>query len=536
MLTEICCTAFGDTTPVHFYEGLNIIQGLESNSIGKTSMLKVIDFAFGGTHYTSTSKDIFDNVGHHDVCFRFSFDHVDYFFKRNTKNPNTISYCNEKYETLNEKKVVEFNTFLKRNYQLDNLDLSFREVVSLFSRVWNKANKEVNRPLYLHSNQSVQDSILNLIKLFDHYEPISSLQKDNKYIDNKAKALKSAANFHIISYPTTKGQYSKNEIRIKEIDDTVVQLVKQFNIDFQNDKLNVTNMSEQLLFDRNNILQQKAKLSREMLRIIKNLEHKQHVDSSAFSQLKEFFPTVNVERLAAIQGFHQKISDIMTSELKSEKAKLERRLAIFDKQLSALDKEIEQLLGTPAQASDAITRILSLLSEKDQLNNMNKYYREREDGKAKKKKNKETLHKELESITATIESQLNAKISEFSKTIEGNNNKAPTLRLEAQTYDYGVPDNTGTGKAYTDLILFDLAMLSLTQLPILIHDSFLFNNISTSTIGSFLRIYNQFVGKQIFISLDKYYTFDDELDSILLNSTRKVLTDEKLLYGKDWRN
>ena len=110
------------------------------------------------------------------------------------------------------------------------------------------------------------------------------------------------------------------------------------------------------------------------------------------------------------------------------------------------------------------------------------------------------------------------------------------LYLSEKEYKYGVEDNTGTGKAYTDLLLFDLAVLSLTKLPILIHDSFLFNNIDDPTKQSFLKLYSQFTDKQIFIALDEFLGKDnEEVNQILFSSTRLVLSGRSPLFGIDWR-
>lgn len=150
--------------------------------------------------------------------------------------------------------------------------------------------------------------------------------------------------------------------------------------------------------------------------------------------------------------------------------------------------------------------------------------------------NSKTLTQILGATTAEIQDQINKKILEYSEKIATSNSKAPTLHLTPKDYQYGVEDNTGTGKAYTDLLLFDMAVLSLTQLPILIHDSFLFNNIDDLTKQSFIRLYDNFPNKQIFISLDQFYGKDDEeINKILFNSTRLTLTGHSMLYGRDWR-
>ena len=58
-----------------FYEGLNAIVGddIASNSIGKSTMLMIIDFVFGGDDYISKNHDVVDNLGHHDFRFIFNF-------------------------------------------------------------------------------------------------------------------------------------------------------------------------------------------------------------------------------------------------------------------------------------------------------------------------------------------------------------------------------------------------------------------------------------------------------------------------------
>ena len=141
----------------------------------------------------------------------------------------------------------------------------------------------------------------------------------------------------------------------------------------------------------------------------------------------------------------------------------------------------------------------------------------------------------LEDITSEIEGEINQEIQYLSSKITSSNSKAPVLQLSSNQYTYGVQDNTGTGKAYTDLVLFDLAILALTGLPILIHDSFLFNNMDNTRKEDFLKLYNQFPDKQIFISLDEYLGDKKDIDAILFSSTRLVLSEDSPLFGKDWR-
>ena len=74
MLKEIYCPLFkeGKTlrSPILFHKGLNIILGSEqgkAGSIGKSTMLLIIDFVFGGNAYMKS--DAVQQLGEHTVYF-----------------------------------------------------------------------------------------------------------------------------------------------------------------------------------------------------------------------------------------------------------------------------------------------------------------------------------------------------------------------------------------------------------------------------------------------------------------------------------
>ena len=59
--------------------------------------------------------------------------------------------------------------------------------------------------------------------------------------------------------------------------------------------------------------------------------------------------------------------------------------------------------------------------------------------------------------------------------------------------------------------------------------------LDNTTKEDFLKLYNQFPNKQIFISLDQYLGDKKDIDAILFSSTRLVLSEDSPLFGKDWR-
>ncbi len=66
MLSEIRCDKFRMGS-IQFHKGLNVILGDDNatNSIGKSTLLMIIDFALGGDSLLKHNGDIVDELGHH---------------------------------------------------------------------------------------------------------------------------------------------------------------------------------------------------------------------------------------------------------------------------------------------------------------------------------------------------------------------------------------------------------------------------------------------------------------------------------------
>lgn len=106
-------------------------------------------------------------------------------------------------------------------------------------------------------------------------------------------------------------------------------------------------------------------------------------------------------------------------------------------------------------------------------------------------------------------------------------------KLNRKSYHYDHSSNTGTGKSYADLIEFDLAILNLTVLPFLIHDSILFKNIEDVAIDKIIELYSSFEN-QIFISIDGINKYNKDSIRILSESKVLELSKERKLFNRDW--
>jgi len=91
MLVELRSDKLRDGV-ITFHSGLNVVIGDEkaTNSIGKSSLLMVLDFVFGGNSLIEHNKDIIEELGHHEYLFRFDFNKEPHYFKRGTYTPDFI--------------------------------------------------------------------------------------------------------------------------------------------------------------------------------------------------------------------------------------------------------------------------------------------------------------------------------------------------------------------------------------------------------------------------------------------------------------
>ena len=101
------------------------------------------------------------------------------------------------------------------------------------------------------------------------------------------------------------------------------------------------------------------------------------------------------------------------------------------------------------------------------------------------------------------------------------------LLKDGKTYTFGTSTNRGTGNNYKNLIIYDLSILTKTDLPAIIHDSFLLTDIGDTPTGAIVKQYLKIaaLNKQVFIALDKTQSYGAETD--------KDLNDNQVLYLRE---
>lgn len=127
---------------------------------------------------------------------------------------------------------------------------------------------------------------------------------------------------------------------------------------------------------------------------------------------------------------------------------------------------------------------------------------------------------------------------EFNDKLYKIKRNAPVINITASSsYIFFTPNDTGTGTNFKGLILLDLALMYLSYLPVIAHDSLLFKNVDDEGVNGIIRIYDNVknLGKQIFIAFDKQCSYSQETYEILQDSCVLQLDgDGHELYGKSW--
>ncbi|OFD90562.1 hypothetical protein BWGOE13_55290 [Bacillus mycoides] len=532
MLERIKSAIFAEGV-IEFHEGLNVVLGDNkgSNSIGKSTLLMIIDFVFGGNTYISHNSDVVAKLGHHEFGFTFKFNKTEYHFVRGTEDSDVVYKSNNKYEKLHEIKVNDFTKKLKHLYELESDKLTFRAAVSTYSRVWGKENNNVKKPLHSFAQENFSQTVTNLIKLFNKYDAIELQDKELKKLEDQKQVLNKAGKHKLIP-KITKNNFGKN---IKEIESLTKEIERLGKSAYSPSG----DISEIVSDEMISLRERKKKLIDEREYYISRLNRTARtIKTSAFAgfeNLLEFFPNVNLEKLQNIESFHQGISSILSDELEHAKIELANKVDELEKEIDIVIKKQEQLLNPDEELNVFIDSLIELSSRLKSLQLENEYYRKLSGIKEDIDNKKGELEELKEKIVKEINGAINTKLREINDLIHEDKRTAPELNLTYSKYEYKFFDNTGTGKAYTNLIIFDLAILTLTKIPFIMHDSFLFKNIENEAVEQIIKFYNS-MSKQVFIAIDIIDMYTKETQEIL--DVKKViqLSKDKLLTTLDWRD
>ena len=257
------------------------------------------------------------------------------------------------------------------------------------------------------------------------------------------------------------------------------------------------------------------------------------------TELAEFFPKVDIQKLAQIEHFHDKMHRMLSQEMGDEIAQLQILIDSVTKEMNRLQEE-QRKLGVPVTVSKKFMDcVLEVQRKIDILVAKNEGFEKSDKLKAEKKEAKAQLEDVRETQLQLVETSINQEMTRLNDFIYDGERYAPTIkfgnsRSGKPTYDFWTEDDTGAGTNFKGLIIFDLALLRLTELPVIAHDSNIFKNIADLPIDKIMELYKQ-SKKQIFIAFDKEDAFYDVTRDIVHSTTVIELHENGgELFGWSW--
>ena len=547
MLKEIYCEKFISNgvirQKIEFHKGLNTIVGTakngekSENSVGKSTFLMIIDFCFGGKSFLK-SKAV-KIIGNHTICFAFDFEGSSHYFMRTTEKDDSIFICDNNYQNPQNYKIEEFRNWLKKQYNLIDIEATFRELFDTYSRFYGD-EKEISPKeiLRTHNGHNGTDQVRTLEKLFEKYPLIKNAIDRIQDSENLKKVKKTATKLKVDISDFRKINVEETRDRIKELEeerDDLLQKQKEHIPELDAQK------AKELAELKSNHKNLAAKRSKFLTRIenIKNTNFETVKPSKAsYFALLDFFPNVDIKRIEEIDSFHEKLNNILAEEHEEALEEYRTELEIIQSKI----EKIEIKLSEFGNETDFITAFLQkfskIQSEIDKLNSLLEEDGNRKAIAATVSADRKNLKNDEKNILTDIENSINAKLSFYSEEILGKDMESIQFHFPTNsTYELGSPFDDGTGTDYTSMILFDLSVLNLTRLPAIIHDSYLISNIRGNRLENLIKTYASETEKQIFLSIDETDKLNTDTESIVNKDDICVINLQQgggELYGSYW--
>lgn len=533
MLAEIYCEEFHQKK-IEFYNTLNVVLGTNTgdNSIGKSTFMLIVDFAFGGTTYADAT-DILDNIGSHDIYFKFVFNQQPYYFCRNNIDINTVWICDKKRKRQNSISLTEYCSWLSKQYGLDLPWLSFRDAVGRYIRAYGKGNCDEKHPLHYVAKEPGNKTIIALLKLFDQYSIIAEIEhqaaksKDALKAYSKAQSLEFVSKIGIREYRKNIEEIERLELEIQDISSGLEHGLLDVDAAASEHAIHIKNELSRARRLRSNLY---SKLST----IDENGNYQFSNTTDTYGELAKYFPQVDLRHIGEIEAFHKKISNIFKQELNKERKTLLDAIAEYDSIIQGYEAQLKELIQNPQLSKIVLQRHAEALKGIEKMRRDNDAYVKSEELKKQKEQDADRLLNIKSEQLGIIENLLNNEMKRINALLYKEEYNAPLIHFSDSGYLFITPNDTGTGIAFKGLVVFDLAMLYLTRLPIVVHDSVLLKQISDNAIESIMKQYVA-SGKQTIIALDKQQSYTPKTFELLENySVLKLAPDGNELFGRSW--
>lgn len=545
MLVEIMCDEFKDHGKprgrLPLRAGLNTVMGSASgsNSIGKSTFLMILDFVFGGDDYVERLTDVQTEVGEHRICFAFKFaDGLHHFYRSNVDYKN-VQKCDENYQPLEDGllSLNQYLTFLQTHYDMDLVGLTFRNAIGRSMRVYKRETLDEEHPLHQAKQETAKSAIEGLLKLTDLYSGIEAQSKITTEAKDKYTTFKKAQKYQYIPFVTKQSDYDKNEARIAELAKQAEELARRSSSGLLDlDSMQAEQISV-LQGKLSNFKRQRSRLLSQLraIRVDRDLGKKGFKRN--YDDLLRFFPEVDLKRIEAIEGFHKQLAGILKKEFSETEENMQAALDLIEAEMAQIESEISQMAKTTDLSKVVLEQYAAIDKELKTLRAANENFIKTTELSDVAKAYEAELNRLVVEQIAIMQQEINSEMLDINNTIYGGRKTAPTLTVtDALHYTFFTPRDGGTGAQYKGLVVFDLAMLELTKLPVIAHDSVMLKQIEDDAIEKIMELYAG-TSKQVFIAMDKEGSYTEKAQEIMeASKVLQLSPGEGALFGRTWND
>lgn len=461
---------------------------------------------------------------------------------RTTEKDDSIFKCDKNYQNPQNYTISELREWLKEQYKLSDIELTFREIFDTYSRFYGE-KKEVSPKdiLRTHDGQAGSEQVRTLEKLFEKYPRIKDAVEKTQVFANRDILKRQAGRLKLeIAEFKNLTKTEKDEIQEK-----ITELTAQKEELLQNQKEHIAELDAQKARELAELKIQHKNLAAKRSRLLTRIEnietaHFETVKPSkaSYDALLEFFPNADIKKIEEIDSFHEKLNNILAEEHEEALQDYHAELENVQSEIENLEKQIAEFENNEDFTTAFLMKFAKIQSEIDRLSSLLTDDEHKTQTAKEAAVEKRNLKADEQIILAEIEESINAKLEQFSETVLGKDIERIQFNFPTPArYKLGSPFDDGTGTDYISLILFDLSVLSLTKLPALIHDSYLVSNIRGERLENLLKIYAAENEKQIFLSIDETEKLNTETKALINKETVRVITLRQgggELYGSCW--
>ena len=546
MLAEISCDKFKENGAprgtITFRRGLNAILGIgtETNSIGKSTFLMIIDFCFGGDDYINKEKIVVDHIGHHEIHFAFEFNGRKHYFSRGTSNPNYVFRCTDSRYLSEGRRGMhkdDFRSFLSEMYHLNYEGVTFRQAISRFFRIYNRQTHNELKPLNATVNEEDRKGIVSIMKIYELYGPINELASKVDTAEQAKTAFDFARKNSLAPIAASKDEYNANVAKIKKLKAELEQLLEDNDMGRSDPEIIRASEESRLRLLRKELVKERGKITDRLDSIQFDYEYDEAEISRSIDRLKAFFPGLDFASISETEQFHRKVRNIIEKEFKKGREDIEALLARYDEQIAEIDKHLQTYPQIPDVKKAIMDRHTQLQRELERLETANSNYEKKGSLTTGLEKAKQELDEVMRKQAAILQAKINARIEELSHVF-GDRRKPPYLAISSlSSYVYCLPDDNGTGNRFKAVALLDLTIMEQTNIPAICHDTIVTDSLDAAGKARIVDLYRAYdeTTKQVFISFDNPDSVDDKTKQTLYShEVLRLSKGTQTLYGIAW--